>query len=191
MPFNTRKLGAVGATVWVVAGSIFIRESGVWFSFVVAVLVGLGECDRSVDACDGKRIMNTGIVGVWSAEALFKMGGQSDEILVFNHDGTGWLECINYYEWSADFFEWEPSSPGWIFLTWTTRIEPHKYTRKIIESRSVFTIEHTASEIREERAPSGLEMKILHIQIFDAEHEVYGLVSNDTKTRTFPTGQTI
>jgi hypothetical protein len=38
-------LAAVGATVWVICCNIFIRESGVWFSFVVAVLVGVGECD--------------------------------------------------------------------------------------------------------------------------------------------------
>lgn len=135
--------------------------------------------------------MNTDIIGVWSVEALFKMGSQSDEIFVFNQDGTGWLESINYQQWSADFFYWSPTSSGWMAIEWTKHIEPHKYTRKIIESASTQEIVHTSAYVKEECTPSGLRMKVLHIQIFDDGYNVYGLVSSNPQTRIEPTGQII
>ena len=127
---------------------------------------------------------------MWSVEVLFQMGSQSDEILVFNQDGTGWIERINYQEWSADFFEWTPTSPSWIVFAFTKHIETHKYTRKVIELPPSKT-EHTSANIKVERTPAGKEQKVLHIQIFDGGHEVYGLVNGDPKTRMEPTGQTI
>lgn len=142
-------------------------------------------------ACESKRIVNTEIVGVWSVEALYSMGGQSDEILVLNQNRTGWLEVINYHQWSADFFEWTPSSSGWFFFDWIKHIEPHKYTRKIIESSSVFQVVHTSAHVKEEDAPSGIKTKILHIQLLDNGYEAYGLVSSDPKTRIEPTGKMI
>lgn len=138
---------------------------------------------------------STEIVGVWSAEALYGLGGESDEILVINRDGSGWLEVIDYdgHEWSADFFEWGPTEPGWFYFAWTKRIEPHKQTRALIESASVLDTVHASAEVREEAAPSGRTMKILYLPLSQErdEYDAYGLVSPDPGIRAAPTGQRI
>jgi hypothetical protein len=69
------------------------------------------------------------LIGIWSADARYGPGAQSDEILIFKPDGTGRMEFWNWQLCSADFFRWQVVSPGLVDLVGfrclaTTRLRP-------------------------------------------------------------------
>src|SRR6185437_10258401 len=56
------------------------------------------------------------LIGIWSADARYGPGAQSDEMLIFKPDGTGRMEFWNWQLCSADFFRWQVVSPGLVDL---------------------------------------------------------------------------
>jgi len=58
------------------------------------------------------------LIGIWSADARYGPGAQSDEMMLFKPDGTGRMEFWNWQLCSADFFQWHVVSPGVV----TTRL---------------------------------------------------------------------
>jgi hypothetical protein len=56
------------------------------------------------------------LIGLWSADVMYGPGAQSDEVLVFKPDGTGFMEFINPMTTSADLFQWAVEAPGHLRL---------------------------------------------------------------------------
>ena len=59
---------------------------------------------------------NEELIGVWSADAMYGPGGQSDDVLVFKPDGTGYFEFSNFAPCWAEFFIWSVESPSVLSL---------------------------------------------------------------------------
>lgn len=127
--------------------------------------------------------MKSELEGVWSIDARFGLGAQSDEILVFKPDGTGWLEEWNFYLCSVDFFEWTPTSPGWVALSGVKRMVLDVKTNRLVDSGDVLEVTHLPYQINEELTPSRLRMKVLHMQFPGSEEESFGFVNKDIKSR--------
>lgn len=56
------------------------------------------------------------LIGLWSADAMYGPGAQSDEVLVFKPDGTGFMEFINPVTTWADLFRWVVETPDQLRL---------------------------------------------------------------------------
>jgi hypothetical protein len=51
------------------------------------------------------------LIGIWSADVMYGPGAQSDEVLVFKPDGTGFMEVIHPVTTFADLFRWSVEAP--------------------------------------------------------------------------------
>ena len=56
------------------------------------------------------------LVGVWSADAMYGPGAQSDDVLVFKDDGAGFLEFRNPVTSFAELFRWSVGQAGTLRL---------------------------------------------------------------------------
>ena len=52
-------------------------------------------------------VRDPNLVGLWSMDALYGPGAQSDDLLVFMPNGTGRYEFLNWKLYSAELFHWE------------------------------------------------------------------------------------
>lgn len=123
--------------------------------------------------------MHVNLIGVWSADARFGPGAQSDEILVFKPDGTGWLEIWNFYLCSVDFFEWTIASPGRITINGIKSLELDENTNELIDSANRIETKHVPYQIQQEDTPSGKTMKVLRIKIVNLGDGAFGFFSDE------------
>jgi hypothetical protein len=59
-----------------------------------------------------KPMHDSELIGLWSNDALYGMGAQSDDLLIFKLDGTGRYEIWNWMLCSAELFCWETPRTG-------------------------------------------------------------------------------
>jgi hypothetical protein len=55
-------------------------------------------------------------VGVWSADARYGPGAQSDELVWFLEDGRGRVDWINFALCTVEFFQWEETMKGMLHV---------------------------------------------------------------------------
>ncbi|MBM0743776.1 hypothetical protein JOY44_19495 [Phormidium sp. CLA17] len=132
------------------------------------------------------RIINPELVGVWSANARFGLGAQADEIVVFKPDGTGWLEVLNGFPCSADFFEWTLTSPGWVALAGTKSLTLDVKTDKLIDSQDLMEVKHLPYQVQEEHTPSGKVMQVLRIELLNFGKGAFGFLEINPESYTEP-----
>jgi hypothetical protein len=130
--------------------------------------------------------MKSELEGVWSADACYGLGAQSDEIVVLRGDGTGWIEVWNFVLCSVDFFEWTPTSPGWIVFAGTRSLELDVKTQRLVDSGSKLEVSHEPYSIQEEETPSGTRMKVLRLDLLGFGEGAFGLTSEDAESRAEP-----
>lgn len=124
-------------------------------------------------------IANSGLVGVWSADARYDSGGQCNEILSFRANGIGWMELCNFNCWTATYFEWTPTSPGWVAISGVKNVKPHEHDkRKIVESAASLNLLHLPFSVREEETPSGKTMKVLRIEVLNSGENAFGYINS-------------
>ncbi len=133
--------------------------------------------------------METDLIGVWSADALFAPGAQEDEILVFRSDGTGWIEWINPVAHEVEFFEWTPTSLGWVVLATQNRFErDSRNLKRYMEVACIFDTHHAPYSIKEVETPLRSFIPQLELKIVGAMAGLYGLVQEDADS--WPNPQT-
>ena len=129
--------------------------------------------------------MKSDLVGVWSADALFAPGSQEDEILVFRSDGTGWIEWMNFASHTIEFFEWAPTSPGWVDLVSLQRLERDLYNLKhYLQVGPTFDVEHHPFTIQQVETPIHGSLPQLELQLPGWNAGLYGLIEADADSRS-------
>jgi hypothetical protein len=123
--------------------------------------------------------MNTELIGIWSADARFGPGAQSDEMLVFKPDGTGWIEVWNFCLCELEFFEWTLTSSGWMAVVGTRRMEIDVKTDQLVESQTTMDVKHLPCRIQEEDTPSGIRMKVLRIELLGFGEGAFGFFGDE------------
>lgn len=127
--------------------------------------------------------MHSELIGVWSVDARFGPGAQADEMLAFRPDGTGWLEIWNFALCSVDFFEWTPTSPGWVIVTGTRSLKLDVKTNRLIDSPDRLEVMHLPYQVQEEETPSRQRMKVLRLQLLGINDGAYGTFDEDAGAR--------
>jgi hypothetical protein len=103
------------------------------------------------------------LVGVWSADACYGPGAQSDDVLVFKADGTGRFDFINFTLCSADKFIWSIVGPGKLSISPTERLQPNDDCTAIEPCNSTFSFPSVPYQIAVEPTPSGRLAMVLRI----------------------------
>lgn len=103
------------------------------------------------------------LIGLWSADARYGPGAQSDEMLVFKPDGTGRMEFWNWQLCSADFFRWHVVSPGVVDLVGFRCLELPEVGDEPVEAEAAFHYVSVPFSVAEEDTPSGKRMPVLRI----------------------------
>ena len=131
--------------------------------------------------------MKTDFVGVWSANALFAPGAQEDELLVFRSDGMGWVEWMNYVAHEIEFFEWTPTSSGWVALASQRRFERDtRNLKRYVEVEKTFEVEHLAFIIKEVQTPLHGLIPQLELHLPGYHVGLYGLMEQDADALARP-----
>lgn len=124
--------------------------------------------------------MNHPIVGVWSSEILYAPGSQEDSLLVFRSDGTGWSEWMNFAAHDIEFFEWTPTSPGWVAIAIQKHFERDLHNlKRYIEREPTFSVEHLSISIEEVETPLHGLIPRLEARLPGTLAEFYGLLERD------------
>jgi hypothetical protein len=123
--------------------------------------------------------MNSELIGIWSADARFGPGAQSDEMLVFKPDGTGWIEVWNFCLCELEFFEWTLTSLGWVAVVATKRMEIDVGTDQLVDSQASMEVKHLPYQVQEEDTPSGARMKVLRIELLGLGEEAFGFFGDE------------
>ena len=136
------------------------------------------------------------LIGAWSTSAFYDETGQSDEIVAFKNDGTGWIAVSKHGLGRVDWFEWSPTSPGWVIL-WGTRSfellsggrsrEVENEMEKWLSSNPYLHFDFTVTL---EIAPNEREMKVLRIEILPFGDNVFGLIEADSSKLQAPFSNT-
>lgn len=118
------------------------------------------------------------LIGVWSADARYGPGAQSDEILLFLTDGTGRMEFWNWQLCSADFFRWEIVQDGFLNLVGYRCLELGEED-SVVETVSDFRFLNVPFGIAEEDTPSEKRMLVLRVDLPRPYPCELGLLSRD------------
>lgn len=103
------------------------------------------------------------LIGIWSADARYGPGAQSDEMMLFKPDGTGRMEFWNWQLCSADFFQWHVVSPGVVDLIGLKCVKLPEVGDDPTEVDSTFRHLGVPFSVAEEDTPSGKRMRVLRI----------------------------
>lgn len=91
---------------------------------------------------------------------------QSDEVLYFKPDGTGWIEEWNFTLCSAEWFRWDVPEPGRLILRGFQRLELRDDNTRFDEATPLWSELDTPLHIQMEETPSGRTMRVLRIKMF-------------------------
>jgi hypothetical protein len=105
------------------------------------------------------------LIGIWSADARYGPGAQSDEMLIFKPDGTGRMEFWNWQLCSADFFRWRVVLPGVVDLVGYRTLELPEVGDEPVEAEAKFSHLGVRFSIAEEDTPSGKRLPVLRIDL--------------------------
>jgi hypothetical protein len=119
------------------------------------------------------------LIGIWSADARYSPGAQSDEILLFREDGTGRMEFWNWQLCSADFFRWRVVSPGIVDLIGFRCLELPEEGDEPVEAECTFHHVMVPFSVAEEVTPSGKRMPVLRIGLARPYPSELGLRQRD------------
>ena len=61
------------------------------------------------------------LIGLWSADVMYRMGAQEDELLAFRSDGTGWYAFERHILCELETFHWTLSEGVLTFTPISTR----------------------------------------------------------------------
>lgn len=111
----------------------------------------------SVEATGDERL-----VGLWSADARYGPGAQSDETLWFRADGTGRRDFVNFALCTVEFFGWEAMGPDQIFVTWDRVLQ---WTDEGVEEGRQQGVKELNFTIAEEQIPAGGSAEVLRIEL--------------------------
>lgn len=118
------------------------------------------------------------LIGIWSADALYAPGAQSDEVLVLKPDGTGRFEWLNWAMCSADLFRWYTPAPGRLtFVSYKTlRLGDGQ---QVVEEGSNFAYDDIPYEIVTRETPVHGSLQVLRIMLGEHMPGEYGLIRRD------------
>lgn len=91
----------------------------------------------------------TELIGQWSADCRYHPAAQSDEIIVFSHDKSGYFEFSNAAMRYTDDFTWDVVCPGFLQLN---------SSRLVIEEFDA-SLEQYAGKLHFDRLPYSIEME--------------------------------
>jgi hypothetical protein len=114
------------------------------------------------------------LIGLWSADARYGPGAQSDDWLIFKPDGTGRYEFSNWTLCSADLFRWDIPKPGVVRISTDRRLQLSDDCRSVEEVASPFGEQEVEYRIAEEDTPSGKRMRVLRLALNGAMTNCYG-----------------
>jgi hypothetical protein len=104
------------------------------------------------------------LIGVWSAAAGY-YDTFSDELLVFELDGTGRMEFLVVGSSSVHHFRWRVVSPGTLELIGDRHVELGAIPGHIVEGPSDFHFPLTPFSVNEEERPPGTTQRMLVLRI--------------------------
>ena len=99
----------------------------------------------------------TELVGLWSADAMYGPGAQSDDVLFFFSGGTGRLDFHNPVLCNAWTFHWNIISDSKLHIVGDVAYE---HDNKVITYPWKHDIEHSVT-LKTESTPRGDEMRVL------------------------------
>lgn len=111
---------------------------------------------------------------------MYGPGAQADEVLVFNTDGNGRLDVINFGLCAAYEFRWHVSSPNELTFIGTKTLSLSDDCKTVIEVDERLNVNRAAYRISEEKTPSGRTLRVLRVKLKDLISDHFGFVSADT-----------
>lgn len=128
--------------------------------------------------------MSDDLVGVWSIDARYGPGAQSDDVLVVAPNGMGWFEQWNFGLGTLDVFEWSLSSPGWVTLAWTLSYEAADFGAPLaLVGPHAGGVVHTSWRVGQEEVPAGGRQRVLRLPGVSRQEEAFGALSEDVVAR--------
>lgn len=119
------------------------------------------------------------LVGLWSNDALYSPGAQSDDVLIFKPDGTGRYEFLNWMLCSAELFRWETPRPGVLRFVGERHLQIAADLRSVEEEPSLLGAREVAYTIAEEGTPVYGRIRVLRLPLQVPMRDCFGFVQAD------------
>src|SRR5579883_579328 len=108
-------------------------------------------------------MLDSELIGLWSNDALYGMGAQSDDWLIFKPDGTGRYEFLNWMLCSAELFRWETPRPGVLHLVGQRHLQISEDLKSVEEQPSLLGTREVPYTIVEEDTPRHGRIRVLRL----------------------------
>lgn len=102
------------------------------------------------------------LVGLWSADARYGPGAQSDEVLWFRPDGTGRRDFYNFALCTVEYFEWTISATDRISVTWDRVVS---WSNEGVTEEHSHGVQQLSFTIAQEPTPAGKTAEVLRIEL--------------------------
>lgn len=102
-------------------------------------------------------------IGLWSEDIMYGPGAQSEEVIVFKADGTGWIEDWNFILCSAEFFHWDVPELNFITILGDRRLELDDGNANFVEVEPSLNRVKMPFCLQSEETPSGKMMQVLRM----------------------------
>jgi hypothetical protein len=119
------------------------------------------------------------LVGLWSNDALYGPGAQSDDWLIFKPDGTGRYEFLNWTLCSAELFRWETPRPGVLRFIGERHLQISDNLRSVEEEPSVLGNREVLYTITEGETPANGRIRVLHLPLAMPMRDRFGFCRAD------------
>ncbi len=107
--------------------------------------------------------MTEDIVGMWSADAMYGPGSQSDDVFVFKEDGSGFYAFSNFATSYAELFQWKLLPDDIVQLNGVRTFELNDECTSVVESNSALEVSVPFS-IAHEPTKAGRWMRVLRFK---------------------------
>lgn len=121
------------------------------------------------------------LIGLWSNDALYGMGAQSDDCLIFKPDGTGRYEFINWMLCSAELFRWETPQPAVLRLVGERHLQVAEDLRSLEDKPSLLGTREVPYTIGEEGTPRYGRIRVLRVPLELPLRDHFGFIRADLK----------
>lgn len=129
----------------------------------------------------GRQMLVDELIGLWSVDAQYGPGAQSDTWLILKPDGTGRYEEINWTLCSADFFRWATPQAGLLRIVGEKCLQISADANHVEEVASILGVLETPYEIAEEDTPSGKRMRVLRVSLIGPKPTSFGFCRVDLR----------
>lgn len=102
------------------------------------------------------------LIGLWSADARYGPGAQSDDLVWFEPDGRGRIDFVNFVLCTVTFFDWSEISPGLLGVTMTRTLQ---WSDGVEEELHPTRVEEYPFSIGEELCPNSQMLEVLRIDL--------------------------